>query len=303
LTGGIKVGSKKNKARSGKGTNKLFSGLMITPTIIVLLIMSLFPLLFTVYYSFTDYYYLSRSGAQFTGLDNFIKILSDPYFQQAVRNTVIFTLVCVFFQTVLGLMIAIFVNGLHHGKKAMRTLLLLPYLLPPVTVALIWKIMLSGNYGILNNFLHILNLPVFNWFYDTKTALGALTFIDIWQNTPFVFLLLYASLQGVPESQYEAAEIDGASKRQQFRYVTLPNIKSGIILCVLLRTIDTFRIFEKVNILTQGGPANTTATITQYLYLNGIKNLQFGFGSAGAIIMTVLVLFLSSFYIRKTLKK
>lgn len=297
------MGFNKNKVRSGDGTNKLFSGLMITPTIIVLLIMSLFPLLFTIYYSFTDYYYLSRSGANFISLDNFVKILSDPYFQQAVRNTVIFTLVCVLFETVVGLMIAIFVNGLHHGKKIMRTLLLLPYLLPPVTVALIWKIMLSGNYGIINNFLLALNLPVFNWFYDTRTAFGSLMFIDIWQNTPFVFLMLYASLQGVPESQYEAAKIDGASKWKQFKYVTLPNLKGGITLCLLLRTIDTFRLFEKVNILTQGGPANTTATITQYLYLNGIKNLQFGFGSAGAIIMTVLVLVVSSFYIRKTVKK
>lgn len=295
--------SKKNKAPEGKGTNQLFSGLMITPTIIVLLIMSVFPLLFTIYYSFTDYYYLSRSGARFIGLDNFVKILSDPYFQQAIGNTVIFTLVCVFFETVLGLMIAVFVNGLRHGKKTMRTLLLLPYLLPPVTVALIWKIMLSGNYGILNNLLQALNLPVFNWFYDTRTAFGSLIFIDIWQNTPFVFLLMYASLQGVPESQYEAAEIDGANKWQQFRFITLPSIKGGIILCALLRTIDTFRIFEKINILTQGGPANTTATITQYLYLNGIKNLQFGFGSAGAIIMTVLVLVVSSFYIQKTIKK
>lgn len=297
------MGSKIYKAQSTKGANRLFSGLMITPTIIVLLIMSLFPLLFTIYYSFTNYYYLSRSGAEFIGLGNFVKILSDSYFQQAVRNTVVFTMVCVMFETVLGLMIAIFVNGLHFGKKIMRTLLLLPYLLPPVTVALIWKIMLSGNYGIINNFLQLLNLPVYNWFYDTRTAFGSLMFIDIWQNTPFVFLLLYASLQGVPESQYEAARIDGANKWQQFKYVTLSNIKGGIVLCLLLRTIDTFRLFEKVNILTQGGPANTTATITQYLYLNGIKNLQFGFGSAGAIIMTALVLVVSSFYIRKTVKK
>lgn len=280
----------------------LFPNVMVSPTVAVLLVMSVFPLLFTLYYSFTDYYYLSKSGAEWVGLQNYKDLLGNKYFQQSVLNTVKFTLICVIAETALGLAIAVFVHGMRRGKKAMRTLLLLPYLLPPVTVALIWKIMLSGNYGILNSFLEALHIPVYNWFYDVKTAFGTIVFIDIWQSTPFVFLLLYASLQGVSETQYEAARIDGAGKWQQFRYVTLPNIKGGIFLCLLLRTIDTFRLFEKVNILTQGGPANTTSTITQYLYLYGIKNLEFGFGSAGAVIMTVLVLILSSVYIKRALK-
>ena len=124
----------------------------------------------------------------------------------------------------------------------------------------------------------------------------------MWQNVPFVFLLLYASLQSVSESQYEAARIDGAGVIQQFWYVTIPNIKNGLALCALLRTIDTFRLFEKVNILTGGGPAGTTSTITQYLYNYGIRNLKFGFGSAGAIVMTLLVLILASAYIKRAIK-
>ena len=104
------------------------------------------------------------------------------------------------------------------------------------------------------------------------------------------------------ESQYEAARIDGAGVIQQFWYVTIPNIKNGLALCALLRTIDTFRLFEKVNILTGGGPAGTTSTITQYLYNYGIRNLKFGFGSAGAIVMTLLVLILASAYIKRAIK-
>jgi multiple sugar transport system permease protein len=274
---------------------------MTMPTAILLAVMSLFPLLFTLYYSFTDYYYLSKDGAQWSGLANFIRLVKDAYFRQAVWNTVKFTVICTIVETSLGLAIAIFVHGMRRGKKAMRTLLLLPYLLPSVTVALIWQIMLSGNYGIINGLLKTLGLPVFNWFFDVKTAFGTIVFIDIWQSTPFVFLLMYATLQGVPESQYEAARLDGAGKWKQFLHITLPSIKGGLFICLLLRTIDTFRLFEKVNILTKGGPSNTTATITQYLYLNGIRSLKFGFGSAMAVVMTVLVFALSALYIRKAL--
>lgn len=129
-----------------------------------------------------------------------------------------------------------------------------------------------------------------------------LVIIDVWQNTPFVFLLLYAALQSVPQSQYEAAKIDGANTMQQIIYVTIPNIAGNLALCALMRTIDTFRLFEKVNLLTGGGPANSTSTITQYLYNFGIKSFKFGFGSAGAVLMTIIVLILSSFYIKRTIK-
>ena len=126
--------------------------------------------------------------------------------------------------------------------------------------------------------------------------------IDVWQNVPFAFLLIYAHLQGVPESQYQAASIDGAGALQRFRHIMLPNIGGGIALCAMLRTIDTFRLFEKVNILTGGGPANTTTTITQFMYTYGIKSLKFGLASACAIVMTVFVLIMSSIYMKKAMK-
>jgi len=282
---------------------KAFPRLMITPTLAVLIILTAYPLIFTFLYSFTDYNYLKGPGsAKFVFLKSYISLFQNAYFRQAVLNTIKFTLLAVTLEMVFGLLVAVFVNSLHHGQKTVRTLLLLPYLLPAVTVALSWKMMLSSNYGIVNQALSALGLPVYNWFMDTHTAFNTILLIDIWQNVPFVFLLLYASLQSVSESQYEAARIDGANAVQQFFYVTIPNIKNGLALCALLRTIDTFRLFEKVNILTGGGPAGTTSTITQFLYNYGIKNLKFGFGSAGAIVMTLLVLILSSFYIKKAIK-
>ena len=271
-------------------------------TLINLLVMTAYPLIFTFVYSFTDYNYLKGTeNASFVLFDNYVSLFKNGYFQQAVWNTIKFTILAVVLEMALGLLIAVFVNSLKRGQKIMRTLLLLPYLLPAVTVALSWRMMLSANYGIINQFLKGLGLPVFNWFMDTKTAFGTILLIDVWQNVPFVFLLLYASLQSVSENQYEAARIDGAGFFQQFWYITLPNIKGSLALCALLRTIDTFRLFEKVNVLTGGGPAGTTTTITQFLYTYGIKSLDFGFGSAGAIVMTLLVLILSSFYIKRAM--
>ena len=291
--------AKLNSAQAG--TNRFGIG-MLTPTLIVLLVMTAYPLIFTFVYSFTDYNYLKGTeNASFVLFDNYVSLFKNGYFQQAVWNTIKFTILAVVLEMALGLLIAVFVNSLKRGQKIMRTLLLLPYLLPAVTVALSWRMMLSANYGIINQFLKGLGLPVFNWFMDTKTAFGTILLIDVWQNVPFVFLLLYASLQSVSENQYEAARIDGAGFFQQFWYITLPNIKGSLALCALLRTIDTFRLFEKVNVLTGGGPAGTTTTITQFLYTYGIKSLDFGFGSAGAIVMTLLVLILSSFYIKRAM--
>ena len=290
------------KLNSAQAATNRFGIGMLTPTLIVLLVMTAYPLIFTFVYSFTDYNYLKGTeNASFVLFDNYVSLFKNGYFQQAVWNTIKFTILAVVLEMALGLLIAVFVNSLKRGQKIMRTLLLLPYLLPAVTVALSWRMVLSANYGIINQFLKGLGLPVFNWFMDTKTAFGTILLIDVWQNVPFVFLLLYASLQSVSENQYEAARIDGAGFFQQFWYITLPNIKGSLALCALLRTIDTFRLFEKVNVLTGGGPAGTTTTITQFLYTYGIKSLDFGFGSAGAIVMTLLVLILSSFYIKRAM--
>ena len=290
------------KLNSAQAATNRFGIGMLTPTLIVLLVMTAYPLIFTFVYSFTDYNYLKGTeNASFVLFDNYVSLFKNGYFQQAVWNTIKFTILAVVLEMALGLLIAVFVNSLKRGQKIMRTLLLLPYLLPAVTVALSWRMMLSANYGIINQFLKGLGLPVFNWFMDSKTAFGTILLIDVWQNVPFVFLLLYASLQSVSENQYEAARIDGAGFFQQFWYITLPNIKGSLALCALLRTIDTFRLFEKVNVLTGGGPAGTTTTITQFLYTYGIKSLDFGFGSAGAIVMTLLVLILSSFYIKRAM--
>ena len=284
-----------------KKNNTGFTYQLTGPTLLFLLVMTVYPVIFTLCYSFTDYNYL-KGTHPFSGLANYKALFQNLYFRQAVSNTVVFTVLAAGLEVGLGLLMALFVKSLKRGQKVVRTLLLLPYLLPAVTVALIWRMMLSPNYGIVTELFVNLGLPVYNWFYDVKTAFGMLLLIDVWQNVPFAFLLIYAHLQGVPESQYQAASIDGAGAMKRFWYITLPNIGNGIALCAMLRIIDTFRLFEKVNILTGGGPANTTTTITQFMYMYGVKTMKFGFASACAVVMTIFVLIMSSVYIRKAMK-
>lgn len=282
-----------------KKDNKLYAYLMSSPAMLTLTALSVFPLIFILYYSLTDYYYLSLNKPEFIWFENFSRLFRDPYFLQALGNTLRFTALAVTFEVLLGLSVAVLVKSARRGQKTLRTMTLLPTLLPPVTVALIWQIMLSNNSGLINNLLGYLGIAPVNWLLDVKTAFTAILVIDIWQYAPFCFLLLYAAMQGVPEGQYEAAAIDGAGKWSQFLFVTLPNIGRGLLMVTLLRVIDTFRLFDKVNILTKGGPANTTATITQYIFHNGVKMLKVGYASAATLIMTLIILVLAFGYIRQ----
>ncbi len=270
---------------------------------LLLALLTIFPLIFTVVFSLTNLNMIKLDQTAFISFRNYARIFADPYFHQALGNTLKFMVCAVLIETVLGLLMAVFVHQLTWQKNLIRTLLLLPMVLPPVTAVLIWRIMLSNNYGIVNKLLALLGLAPVNWLSDVKTAFWCILTIDVWQYTPFAFLLIYATLQGVPKQQYEAAEIDGADAAARFFFITLPNILGGVILVVLLRAIDSIRLFDKVNILTRGGPANTTATITQYIYNYGVGSFKIGYSSAGSVVMTLIVLIIGSGYILRTLRR
>ncbi|MDF2925792.1 MAG: sugar transporter permease [Paenibacillaceae bacterium] len=279
-------------------SKRRFQWVMLAPVILLLLALTVFPFLYTVTNSFTDYYYLAVDSPRFVGFANYIRLLQDDLFRRAIWNTVKFMLLAVSMETALGLGMALLVDSVRRGLKVLRVSLLIPSLLPPVTVALTWQMMLSNHNGIINHLLSFLGIEPLNFLMDIRLAFHAILFIDIWQWTPFAFLLLYAALQTVPRSQYEAAKVDGAGKWSIFTRITLPNIVPALLLVVLLRTIDTFRLFDKVNVLTGGGPANSTTTITQYIYRQGVYNLQIGYGAAASVIMVALVLVFSVFYIK-----
>ncbi|WP_246021264.1 carbohydrate ABC transporter permease [Paenibacillus lentus] len=278
-----------------------FQWAMLAPVIVLLTGLTVFPIGYTILNSFTDYYYLANESKQFVGFANYIKVIQDEVFLKAVWNTVKFMVLAVTAEIALGLGLAVLVESLKRGLKILRISFLLPSLLPPVTVALIWQMMLSNHNGIINHLLSYFGGGPFNFLMDIHMAFYAILFIDIWQWTPFAFLLIYAALQAVPKLQYDAAKVDGAGKGRIFLHITLPNIMPSLLMVVLLRTIDTFRLFDKVNILTGGGPANSTTTITQYIYRHGVYNLQIGYGAAASMIMVLLVLTFSIFYIKRSI--
>lgn len=279
--------------------NRSFGYEMTFPSVALMLVLTVYPVIFTAIYSFTNYNFLKKEKA-FIGFSNYTSLFQNEYFIQSLKNTAEFTILAVLLEVSIGVFLAVFVKSLKEKtQKILRVVLMFPYLLPSVTVALVFKMMLSPNFGIINQILEKIHIPVFNWFYDSRTAFLAILFIDVWQNVPFVFLLVYAKLTTLPSTQYEAAQIDGANWFQVFRFITLPNISGCLTVCIMLRMIDTFRLFEKVNILTGGGPAGTTSTVTQFMYNYGIQTFKFGFGSACSVTMTLLVLIFALFYIRR----
>lgn len=284
-------------------TSGYFSYLMTGPAAVILLATSLIPMLYVLWTSFTNLDLTTmRTGSKWIGFENYSKALTYSKFYDSLWVTIKFTLLAVVLETVLGYLLAIFVHSFKRGSKTMRTLLLVPMLSPPITVALVWQTMFSNSYGIINQLLSYLGAAPVNWLQDVKVAFYAILWIDIWQYTPFVFLLMYVALQQMPKELTEAAAVDGASGWQRFANITLPYLSKQLAIVALLRTIDSFRLFDKINVLTKGGPADSTRTITMYIFKNGIDQFRIGFASATSILMTLVVLVLAAPYIRSTFK-
>ncbi|MDC7240908.1 MAG: sugar ABC transporter permease [Spirochaetales bacterium] len=263
----------------------------LAPGLLIFAALTIFPLGFTLYNSFHNLYLLRPNDLDFVGLANYLDALKDPLFYQSLKNTITFMVFSTAAETVLGLLLAVYVHSLGKKTEYLRFLIVLPNLVPPVTIVLIWQNLLGYN-GMINRIIATFGFEAVNWFMNPKTAMGALIFIDIWQWTPFAFLLFFAALTSVPVNQYEAAKIDGAGPVSSFFHITIPHIQSTLVMVVLLRLIDSFRLFDKVNILTKGGPANATVTITQFIYQRGVGNLRIGYASALSVCMTLIVLLL-----------
>ncbi|PRX19652.1 multiple sugar transport system permease protein [Orenia metallireducens] len=274
--------------------------LFLLPTVIVLLLLTVYPLFYAISISFQKVD--SFNGIHdFVGFKHYINLVKDINFWVALKNTVVFVLIAVVLETLVGFALALLFNTKIIGRKILRSIILIPMLLPPITVALTWKMMYAYDYGIINNILSHFGIAPVEWLSSAKLALFSIIITDVWQWTPFVFLVLLANLQALPIEIYESAKVDGASALKRLVYITLPLLKPGIILVILLRTIDTFRIFDKIYVLTGGGPGNSTETLTFYIYQHGFKYFDIGFSAATSIVMVVLILVISNSYIRQVL--
>jgi multiple sugar transport system permease protein len=270
--------------------------LLVAPTVAVLVALSIYPLFYSVRVSLQ-----TGTGARAVwSLANFARLASDRFFLDALMHTLVYAAVALTFEFLLGLSLAVLLNQRLRGRGLFRAALLVPMMLPPVVVGVVWRLMLNPNFGAINGTLKGLGLNTesLTWTASPKLALASVIAVDIWQWTPFVFLVLLAGLQAIPQEPYEAALIDGSSAWQTFRHVTLPLLKPAILIALLLRTMDLLRVFDQIFILTEGGPGFATETISLYIYRAAFRFSDFGYAAAMSFVLLLLTNIISLFYIR-----
>jgi multiple sugar transport system permease protein len=267
--------------------------LFLTPTLLILAVVTLYPL-FYVFWLSLHRRLLIFDISKFIGLENYGFLLRDDRFWNALYNTVYFTAVSVFLELILGLAIAMLLNRGFKWKGIMRSIILVPWVIPTVVSAKMWEWMYNPDFGILN---HLLGVNI-NWLGSPFWALNAAVFVDVWKTTPFVVLLLMARLETIPVDLYQAARVDGASNWYIFRRITLPLLMPMILIVLIFRTLDAFRVFDVIYVLTGGGPGNTTETLSIYAYKTLFQTLQFGYGSALAVTIFLSVAITTTFYVK-----
>lgn len=260
--------------------------LMVSPVVAYLVIFSLFPLLYSLTISFFDWDQV-RSTFDFIGLGNYQELMADPVFWQATVNTAILVIAGVAIQLFVGTALAIFFDLQLRGSWFVRGVLILPMLLTPVVVGLMWRAMLNPDWGIVNWALGELGLPQPLWLADPDIALFTLVLVDSWQWVPFIMVIVFARLQALPRDVFEASWVDGASVGRTLRYITLPMLAPAIVFAGIFRAIDAFRSFDVVFGLTFGGPGRLTTTLSFYAWETGLRFNRYGYSSAISYVMVI----------------
>lgn len=275
---------------SVKGKSHIF---FLAPSILIIAGVIIYPLLYVIWLSLHRRL-LIFDISKFVGLDNFGFLLWDDRFWNALYNTVYFTAVSVSLELVLGLAIAILLARTFKGKGLMRSIILIPWAIPTVVSAKMWEWMYNSDFGILN---HLLGVNI-NWLGSAFWALNAAIFMEVWKTTPFVTLLLIAGLQTIDTDLYKSARVDGATDWYIFRRITLPLLTPVVLIVLIFRTLDAFRVFDAIYVLTGGGPANATETLSIYAYKVLFQTLQFGYGSTISLAIFVCVGIITILYVR-----
>lgn len=264
--------------RAGRGTN------FVLPALLLLAGITIYPLIQVIYLSLQRRL-LIFDISEFAGFNNYLFLLRDERFWGALKNTTYFTVFSVGGEVVLGLAIALLLHRVFPGKGIARAIILVPWAIPTVVSAKLWEWMYNTDFGIIN---YLLGTKI-NWLGDPQWALNAAILMDVWKTTPFVVILLLAGLQVIPRDIYNAARIDGAGPIRLFWNVTFPFLRPVILIVIIFRCLDAFRVFDAVYVLTGGGPANTTETLSIYTYKVLFQTLQFGYGSSLAVITFLCV--------------
>ncbi|CAI0751810.1 sugar ABC transporter permease [Serratia ficaria] len=273
---------------------------LLAPMLLTMLLLTAWPLCRTLWLSFTDAALVGDGVAPaWVGADNFLYALTDPDFRAALWRTLYFTLVSVAFEGVIGVLVALLLNQQFHGRNLLRALVILPWALPTIVNATMWRLNFNPDYGSINALLTQLGLigQYRSWLGDPASALNAVMLADIWKNYPLITLLTLAALQSIPDDLHEAARLDGASAWRRFRAITLPAILAPLAVALVLRTIDAFKVFDIVYVMTRGGPMDSTKTLGFFVYQESFSYLRAGSGAAYAVLMTLLCGLLIALYL------
>jgi ABC-type sugar transport system permease subunit len=257
---------------------------MVAPAVLTILLVALFPLSWTIWESLHLHdLRMPWLGRPFVGLGNYLEVLQDRRFWGAMGHTVWFAAASVSLELLVGCVLALAMNRTFRGRTLVRLAILIPWAIPTVVAALVWRFMFEGLEG---------------WLANDTRAWVPIILADAWKETPFVALLLLAGLQGIDPALYEAARIDGASAWRQFRHVTLPLLAPAIMVALIFRTMNAFRVFDLIYVLTGGGPGTATEPISLYTFNSLMQNLRFGYGSTLSVLVFLVTFGLALGYIR-----
>ncbi|MEV6605826.1 sugar ABC transporter permease [Kutzneria sp. NPDC051319] len=277
----------------------------LLPALLYVLVFFGYPLVYNVLMSVRDYSVRSfyTGEAPFTGVANYLAALGNPVFVKAALNTVWFTVGSIAFQFGIGLALAVFFNGRFLGSATLRALLLLPWLLPLVVSGAVWRWIFDQDHGVLNTALRLVGLPAIPWLTDTGWALPAVILTNIWIGIPFNLVLLHGGLRAIPVSLYEAAALDGAGPWQRFRNVTWPLLRPVTGIVLMLGLVYTIKVFDVIMVITGGGPANATQTLTTFSYSLSFHDFAFGQGAAVGNVLILAATVFGFVYLRSSARE
>lgn len=273
--------------------------ILVSPALLLLLALNIFPILFAVYISLRNWSLSSPRPSQFAGLFNYEELWLDDRFTGSLSTSATFILLAVVIEILLGFALAFLFNSKLKGFDTLRKLSLLPVMAMPLVVGLVWFYMLNESFGVINWFVTILGGERVPFLTQRTLAMLSIVLADVWQWTPFVTLVIFAALQSLPEYVFEAGRMDGLTEREIFWRITLPLLQPAILVVAVIRAIDAFRMIELIFMMTKGGPGGSTEVLPWYIYTTGFLSLDLGYAAAMAVVMIVIVTLAAQVFVRK----
>lgn len=282
-----------------KNNDKVYAWMFLTPALIFLGITALFPLLYSLYLSFFKLKLnLPNKNILFIGLENYKTLFTDKLLFISTYNTIFFAIISVLFETILGVMVAMVICSNKLSAKIATSIFMIPMIMAPVAIGTLWRMMLDASTGIINYFFNIFGMESISFLSNPRTAMASVIFVNIWQLTPWVTIIVAAALKSLSEEILQAALVDGASSFQIFRKIVLPLISPVLIIIVMIRFIDAFKVFDTVYVMTGGGPGTATEMLPNYIYKQGLKYFDAGYSASLAIIFVIVMTFCTMLFLQ-----